>query len=91
MCLKGGSLSHARAHVVIPTELVAEIDAIVGQRKRSQFLVAAAEREIQRLKQIAAIKNCAGGWSKQRHPELEGPGSSRRFVRKLRRESDRRH
>jgi hypothetical protein len=81
-------MSHQRAHVVIPTELVKEIDDVVGQRKRSQFLVAAAERELQRLKQLAAIESCAGGWGRQRHPELAG--GSTRFVKKLRKESDRR-
>lgn len=81
-------MSHQRAHVVIPSELVKEIDEAVGQRKRSQFLVAAAERELQRLKQRAAIERCAGGWSKHPHPELaEG---STEFVRKIRQESDRR-
>ena len=83
-------MSHQRAHVVIPTELVKEIDTVVGQRKRSQFLVAAAERELLRLKQLAAIEKCAGGWGQARHSELEGRGGSRGYVKRLRRESDRR-
>lgn len=83
-------MSHQRAHVVIPSELVEEIDAVVGQRKRSQFLVMAAERELMRLKQLAAIGKCAGGWAKHRHSELEGRGGASGFVRKLRKESDRR-
>lgn len=83
-------MSHQRAHVVIPTDLVKEIDAAVGQRRRSQFLVAAAERELQRFKQLAAIDKHFGSWSKERHPEFARRGASAQFVRKLRRESDRR-
>lgn len=83
-------MSHQRAHVVIPTELVEAIDAVVGSRKRSLFIVAAAERELQRLKQLAALRKCAGAWAKNKHPELEGPGRSAGYVRRLRKESDRR-
>lgn len=83
-------MTHQRAHVVIPTLLVKEIDEVVGQRRRSQFLVAAAERELSRLRQLAAIQRYSGAWKRERHPELEGKGGTARFVRRLRRESDHR-
>ena len=83
-------MSHQRAHVVVPTELLEEIDRVVGQRKRSQFLAAAAERELKRLRQIEAIEHCSGGWHQAKHPELKRRGGSASFVRKLRKESDRR-
>lgn len=83
-------MSQQRAHVVIPTELLDQIDSVVGQRKRSRFLAAAAEKELMRLRQLAALKKYAGSWAKKRHPELEKRGGSARFVRQLRKESDRR-
>ena len=39
----------ARTHVVIPDELLAEIDQVVGQRGRSRFLEAAAREKLDRL------------------------------------------
>jgi metal-responsive CopG/Arc/MetJ family transcriptional regulator len=39
----------ARTHVVIPDELLAEIDQVVGQRGRSRFLEAAGREKLDRL------------------------------------------
>jgi metal-responsive CopG/Arc/MetJ family transcriptional regulator len=75
-----------RTHVVIPEVLVAEIDAVVGKRGRSQFLVQAATFEIKRRRQQAALKQALGAWKAEDHPELKGGVD--RYVRKLRRESD---
>lgn len=83
-------MSQQRAHIVIPTELVKSIDAVVGSRKRSQFIVMATERELRRVRQLAVLRKCAGAWVKNRHSDLEGPGRTAGFVRRLRKESDRR-
>ena len=79
-------LMNTRTHVVIPKELVAEIDTVVGKRGRSMFITNAAEKELLRLRQSAALKAAAGAWSKAAHPELEDGVDA--FVRKLRRESE---
>jgi metal-responsive CopG/Arc/MetJ family transcriptional regulator len=39
----------ARTHVVIPEELLAEIDQVVGQGGRSRFLETAAREKLDRL------------------------------------------
>ncbi len=83
-------MPHQRAHVIIPTSLVEEIDEVVGPRKRSEFIVSATERELRRLKQLSAIQKYAGSWGKQHHPELEKAGSSAAFVKKLRKEWNKR-
>jgi len=77
-----------RAHVVIPQQLVRDIDALVGKRRRSSFLAEAAEKELLRRRQIEALEAAAGAWKDKDHPELK-QGSSI-WVRNLRRESDRR-
>lgn len=77
-----------RTHVVIPADVVAEIDLLVGKRGRSQFLVQAAELELKRHRQMAALKAAAGAWDLAEHPELKGGALA--FQRKLRAESDRR-
>ena len=60
-----------RIHIVIPDQLAQEIDTIVGKRGRSSFLVAAAERELSRLRQLQAIGRVSGSWKDKDHPELK--------------------
>jgi hypothetical protein len=45
------------------------------------------DRELMRLRQIAALKAAAGAWKDEDHPELKR--GSARWVRELRRESER--
>jgi len=77
-----------RTHIVIPRQLVAKIDAMVGQRDRSSFLTQAAEKELVRLRQIKALQKAAGSWKDKDHPELKRGAAN--WVRKLRREYDKR-
>jgi hypothetical protein len=77
-----------RTHIVIPRHLVVEIDTLVGKRSRSTFLTQAAEKELMRLRQIKALEAAAGAWKDRDHPELKHGAA--KWVRKLRREYDRR-
>lgn len=77
-----------RTHVVIPQEVVTAIDAVVGARGRSRFLVEAAERELRRLAQSKALERAAGAWKREDHPELEKGATA--WVKSLRSEGDRR-
>jgi len=77
-----------RTHIVIPHQLVAEIDILVGKRGRSAFLTQAAEKELMRLRQIKALESASGSWKDKDHPELEQGAA--KWVKKLRREYDER-
>ena len=77
-----------RTHVVIPQEVITAIDAVVGARGRSRFLVEAAERELRRLAQSKALERAAGAWRAQDHPELQKGAAA--WVRSLRSEGERR-
>jgi len=77
-----------RTHVVIPEQLVKQIDLLVGSRQRSSFLTEAAEKELMRRRQIEALKAAAGAWKDKDHPELRQGSAA--WVRKLRQESERR-
>jgi hypothetical protein len=68
--------------------MVSAIDAQVGKRKRSWFIVQAAERELRRLEQARAVRAAAGAWRLEDHPEYHG--SSAAWVRKLRAGGERR-
>jgi hypothetical protein len=81
-------MSIRRTHVVIPEQLVAAIDQVVGKRRRSQFLVEAATRELMRQRQRVAISQAAGAWKDEDHPELKAGSAA--FVKGLRQESEQR-
>ncbi len=59
-----------RAHILLPQELVCEIDAIVGPRKRSAFLVETARAEIRRRRLLQFLESDEPAWKDRDHPEL---------------------
>ena len=81
-------MNSRRIHIFLPEQLVQDIDRIVGRRGRSSFIVQAAETELMRLRQLAAIEKAAGSWKSRNHPELEQGAAH--WVSQLRKESDKR-
>jgi hypothetical protein len=74
-----------RTHVILPVDLVAAIDKMVGKRRRSAFLVEIIRDEIQRLSQRRALKAAAGAWKDNDHPELKRGAAA--WVEQMRNES----
>ncbi len=78
-------MSRTRTHVVIPTEVVSEIDELVGPRRRSRFLTELATKELRRLRLLRALEALGSSppvWNPEDHPELtEGAAA---WVRRLR-------
>lgn len=74
--------STKRAHVVLPIELVAEIDRLVGKRGRSAFITEVATREIKLRRQREAIREAAGAWKIEDHPELANGAAA--WIREIR-------
>jgi hypothetical protein len=81
-------VSNKRTHIVLPTDLVAEIDRRVGKRSRSRFLAQLAAMELKRMRQLEALRNAVGCWKDEDHPELKD--GSEAWVRQLRREAEER-
>ncbi len=81
-------MRNRRTHVIMPNQLVEEIDHLVGKRSRSQFLVQAATYELKRQRQLAALKAATGAWKLIDHPELKAGALA--YQRKLRAESEHR-
>ena len=77
---------NTRTHIVIPQKLVAQIDRLVGKRGRSHFITEAATKELMRRRQLAALRQAAGAWGQEDHPELKGGVVA--YVKNLRREGD---
>jgi hypothetical protein len=84
------SRDRLRAHVVIPEDLLREVDALVGNRKRSDFFVEAAREKVAREKLRRAAHRLAGTLADTDIPGWETSESTREWVRSLRRESDER-
>lgn len=77
-----------RTHVVVSEELIEEIDRLSGKRKRSWFITQAVRKEIQRLNFLNAVKETAGAWNDNDHPEFKNGVES--WVRSLREEDENR-
>jgi hypothetical protein len=75
-----------RAHIVIPVDLLREIDALVGPRGRSAFLLETAREEVRRRKLLRFLESDEPAWRERDHPEL-GKGSAA-WVRTLRLEGE---
>lgn len=76
-----------RAHVLLPQDLVREIDAIVGPRGRSAFLVETAREAIRRRRLLRFLEDDTPAWKDEDHPELSRGAAA--WVRQLRRENER--
>jgi len=75
-----------RAHVLLPQDLIKEIDSIVGPRRRSAFLVETARDAVRRTKLLRFLEQDAP--SGRDTDQSEPTDSAARWVRQLRRESD---
>src|SRR5216683_2172882 len=74
-----------RAHILLPQDLIKEIDAIVGPRRRSAFLVETARDAVRRTKLLRFLEGDTPAWNDADHPELAGGAAA--WVRELRQES----
>jgi hypothetical protein len=78
-------MATVRAHVVMPEKLAKEIDALVGPRGRSAFLVETAEKEVKRRKLLAILNSEEPLWREEDHPDIAEQGAAA-WVHNLRRE-----
>jgi Arc/MetJ-type ribon-helix-helix transcriptional regulator len=72
--------------VILPEDVVTEIDRLVGKRGRSAFLAEVAREEIQRRRQREALHAAIGAWKDEDHPELKNGAAG--WVKKVRAESE---
>lgn len=75
-----------RAHILLPQDLLKEIDDLVGPRGRSAFLVETARAEVRRQKLLKWLESKDPFWHDSDHPELaEGADV---WVHNMRQEND---
>jgi hypothetical protein len=75
-----------RAHILLPHDLVKEIDSIVGPRGRSAFLVETAREAVRRRKLLRFLESDIPAWKDADHNEMAGSAAA--WVRELRQESE---
>jgi hypothetical protein len=77
-----------RVRIILAEELIKEIDAVVGPRGRSAFLVEAARAELRRRRLLKFLRDDQPAWSEGDHPELSvGAGA---WVKCIRSEGEKR-
>lgn len=75
-----------RAHIVLPHELIEEIDSVVGPRGRSAFLVETARAELRRRRLLSFLRDEQPAWKDEDHPEF-APGTGA-WVKQIRQQSE---
>jgi Arc/MetJ-type ribon-helix-helix transcriptional regulator len=73
-----------RTHVVLPAELVRQIDELVGKRRRSAFIEDAVGERMKRERLRKALAATAGMLRDDYPPEWETPDTTREWLRKIR-------
>ena len=61
----------ARAHIVLPRALLEEIDALVGKRKRSEFIAEAVEDRVAHTRLLALAERVRGSIPEGEVPEWD--------------------
>lgn len=79
-------MSSRRAHIVLPDDLLHQIDELVGSRGRSQFIAELARAEVHRRRLLKLLGQRGPGWKLKNHPELKQGAA--RWVDSMRREDE---
>lgn len=73
-----------RAHVVMPQEVIEEVDVRVGPRHRSEFILDAVREQLRRLRRVEAFDRAVGSSREGGIREWDTPESTEAWVRALR-------
>ena len=80
----------AKAHIVLPSIILEEVDQIAGKRKRSLFIAAATQEKLERERFLKTLEDTKGAWTDKNHPGLKTATEMERYVREKRRSYRRR-
>lgn len=80
----------SRTNVMLPDELLVEIDRVAGARRRSAFLADAAREKLRRIRFERAAARAFGSWTDAEHPDLMTEADLDRYRQRLRATTNRR-
>jgi len=69
-----------KAHLVLPREILEEVDQIAGKRKRSLFIAEATREKLQRERFSKALEETQGAWNDRNHPDLKTARDMEKYV-----------
>jgi hypothetical protein len=81
-------MAQKRAHIVLPSNLLSEVDALVGPRGRSAFVAETIQQEIRRRRLLEILNDPKPILNKKEYPEMRKGGVA--FERRLRKQDLRR-
>ncbi len=87
-CKWDSQMGSQRAHIILPQELIEEIDSVVGPRGRSAFLVETARAELRRRRLLTFLRDDQPAWVESDHPELSAGSGA--WVKRIRSEGEKR-
>ncbi|MBM3215134.1 hypothetical protein FJZ36_09490 [Candidatus Poribacteria bacterium] len=73
-----------RTTVVLPVETLETLKRLVSERKRSEFIAEAVEKQLDILRFREGLKAGFGAWTDENHPDLNTAEDMRRYLRGLR-------
>lgn len=73
-----------KTQVVFPEDMLKVLDKIVPRKKRSEFIVQAIQKEVERIYFGEILKEVAGAWSDENHPDLNKQQDVNRYLRRIR-------
>jgi len=74
----------AKAHIILPGEILEEVDRIAGKRKRSFFIAEATREKLERERFLRALDETKGTWSDKNHHDLRTIKDVGKYVREKR-------
>jgi uncharacterized protein YbdZ (MbtH family) len=74
------------AQIVLPADLLQEIDELVGISARTEFITGLAQREVHRLRLLQFLAEKPPGWDLEKHPELKDGAAQ--WVESIRRDEE---
>jgi metal-responsive CopG/Arc/MetJ family transcriptional regulator len=69
-----------KAHLVLPHDILEEVDQIAGKRKRSLFIAEATREKLQKERFLKTLEETQGAWYNKNHPELKTTRDMEQFV-----------
>ena len=73
-----------RINVTFPDSLLGELREYIPRRERNRFIVDTIEKELRHRRFRKAIRESAGAWSDEDHPDLMTVEDVNRYIDRLR-------
>jgi metal-responsive CopG/Arc/MetJ family transcriptional regulator len=79
-----------RTNIILPDELLKEVDQVAGKRKRSNFIAQVLQEKLAEMRFEEALVGAIGAWSDENHPELTTQEGINRWLERTRKATDER-